>query len=669
MLLNKVFTVPTALLAQVSQSQASIGLTDLLKSIGIGKAVTHPLLETAENILQGDGYIEGALGAIAGTLGGEQTFDYVVIGGGTAGAGIGARLAEGGQSVAIIEAGGYYELEKPVFGTTPAGGLFGVGASPLDTVRTVDWGFTTEPQPHLNGREVSYARGKCLGGSSALNFMVYHRGSTGSYQKWADEVDDQGYTLDNLMPYFQRSVEFTPPKDRRFNNITETYDESAFSSSNPGPVQVGYGNWVTIWATWLEKGFQALGIKETDGFNNGNLLGYHWSQSTVRASDQTRSSSVAYIHAANASSTAGKNLKVFAHTQARRVLFDKSSGRPKATGVEVSALSGLSEYKINARKEVIVSAGAFQSPQILMHSGIGPSDTLSEYGIDQIVSAPGVGQNMEDHILFGPSYEVKFKTLGSALLEFATKGLVEYVTKATGPLTYIADFLGWEKISQLPDYRSKLSQSTLDALDKFPADWPEVEHITVDAYIGNFKFPLLQQPLDGKHYVSIIGAMVAPLSRGNITLKSSDPLHAPAINPNWLSDPVDQELSVQWYRRMREVFRTDPVKSQLVEVGTEKWPGLDIDSDEAILDMIRDSAMTVWHAASTCRMGKSKMNNGVPERVNEMDVIDSQARVFGVDALRVVDASSFPFLPPGHPQSTIYALAEKIADIILKGQE
>lgn len=668
MLLKTVLTLPTALLAQVGSTNARLGLFDLVKSIGIGSSITDPLLETAENILQGDGYIEGTLGAVAGVLGGEQTFDYVVIGGGTAGAGIGARLAEGGHSVAIIEAGGYYEVEKPVFGTTPAGGLFGVGSSPLDTVPTTDWAFITEPQSALNGREISYARGKCLGGSSALNFMVYHRGSTGSYQKWADAVDDQSYTLDGLMPYFQRSIDFTPPKDRRFTNITEEYDDSAFSSSG-GPVHVGYSNWVTIWATWLEKGFQALGIKETDGFNNGNLLGYHWSQSTVRASDQTRSSSAAYIHAANASSETGRNLKVFTHTQARRILFDESSGRPKATGVEVSALLGLSKYTINARNEVILSAGAFQSPQILMLSGIGPSDTLSEHGIDQIVSAPGVGQNMWDHVLFGPSYSVKFETLGGSLLKFATAGLVEYIASSTGPLTYIADLLGWEKLSKIPSYRDKFSQKTLDALDDFPEDWPEVEHIATDAYISNFRFPLLQQPLDGKNYVTILGAMVAPLSRGNITLKSSDPLRAPAINPNWLSDPVDQEVAIAWYRRMREVFRTPAVESQLEEAGVEKYPGLDVDSDDAILNLIRDSLMTVWHAASTCRMGKSTMNSGVPERVDEMDVIDSQARVFGVDGLRVVDASSFPFLPPGHPQSTIYVLAEKIADIILKGQE
>jgi choline dehydrogenase len=659
-----------ALLALVASTNAAGGgLLDFITG-GVASSILDPILETVQGTLRGDGLIDATLGAVKGVLGVDQEFDYVVIGAGTAGAAIGVRLAEAGYSVAIIEAGGFYEYEKPVLGSTPAGGFIGVGASILDSIPTVDWGFITEPQAGMNNREVHYTRGKCVGGSSALNFMVYHRATTQSYQKWADTVDDQSYTIDNLFPYFKKSVTFTPPQDRSINEVVETYDESAFS--NPGgPVQVGYGYWLSIWATYMEKAFLTLGLKATSEFNNGKLLGYHYSQSTIRASDQTRSSSASYVHSVETGSDASKNLKVFTQTQARRVLFDKSSGRPKATGVEVSALVGLAKYTIKANHEVIVSAGTFQSPQVLMLSGIGPSDQLSEYGIEEVYSAPGVGQNMWDHILFGPSYSVKFSTVGSFLLRPVSlaNALVEYVTNAKGPLTYTGDMLGWEKLSQLDSYRGNFSQQTIDALDSFPADWPEVEHIATDAYAGNFQFPLLQQPLDGKKYVTILGAMTAPMSRGNITLKSSNPLVKPALNPNWLTDPVDREVAVAWYRRMREVFTTPDVESQLEHVGVEKYPGLDKDSDEQILEAIKDSAITVWHAASTCRMGKSTINNGVKERVDEMDVVDSEAKVFGVDGLRVVDASAFPFLPPGHPQSTIYALAEKIADNIVQGRK
>lgn len=660
----------STLLVLAATSHASAGLlSGVLDTIGLGKSVLNPILETVDSALQGDGLIDSTLGAVQGILGDEQTFDYVVVGGGTAGAAIGVRLAEAGHTVAIIEAGGFYEIEKPVLGSTPGGSFLGIGSSSLDSFVTVDWGFETVEQPHFGGRKVHYARGKCLGGSSALNFMVHHRGSTASYQKWADTVDDQSYTLDNFTPFFKKSVTFTPPKGRSLSNVTTNYDASDFSANGGGPVQVGYGQWITVGGTYLQKAFEALGIKETNGFNHGSLLGYHWSQSTIRASDQTRSSSVAYIHSVEGNTETSDNLKVFTHTQAKRITFDTSSGRPKATGVDVVGLLGLANYKIGARKEVIVSAGAFQSPQLLMLSGIGPADQLSEHGIEQVVSAPGVGQNMWDHILFGPSYAVNFPTIGSFLLkplELAA-ALVDYIANAMGQLTYAADILAWEKLSKLASYRSKFSQQTLDSLASFPDDWPEVEYIAADAYAGDFKFPVLQQPLDGKKYVGILGALVAPLSRGNITLKSANWMDHPAINPNWLSDPADQEVAVAWYRRMREVYATDVFKAQLEEPGKEAYPGFDKETDEELLDVVRNSAMTVWHAAGTCRMGKSKTENGVKVRVDEMDVIDNEAKVFGVDGLRVVDASSFPFLPPGHPMSTIYALAEKIADKIIKG--
>jgi choline dehydrogenase len=273
-------------------------------------------------------------------------------------------------------------------------------------------------------------------------------------------------------------VTFTPPSGRSLDNVTTNYDSSDFSSSG-GPVQVGYGQWLTVGGTWLQKAFETMGVKETNGFNSGNLLGYHFSQSTIRASDQTRSSSAAYIHAIQDNSATSKNLKVFTRTQAKRVIFDTSSGRPKASGVEVTALHGLSNYKIAARQEVILSAGTFQSPQLLMLSGIGPADQLAEHGISQIVSAPGVGQNMWDHILFGPSYSVNFPTVGSYIINpvALALALAEYVASATGFLTYAADILGWEKLSKLSSYRSKFSSETLDALDEFPEDWPEVEYI------------------------------------------------------------------------------------------------------------------------------------------------------------------------------------------------
>ncbi|KAF7531934.1 hypothetical protein G7054_g8440 [Neopestalotiopsis clavispora] len=621
-------------------------LGDLLS--GIGVSITNPILSAVQAVLNGDGIVQGVLGAVEGALGVEATYDYVIVGGGTAGNAIGYRLAEAGYSVAIVEAGLYYEIAKPVLGSTPGGDIIGIGSSILDSIPTVDWEFLTEPQVGANNREVHYARGKCLGGSSALNFMIHHRGSKGSYDMWADEVGDASYQFDSLLPYFEKAVNFTPPDTtKRRANASTQYDPNAFTTPG-GPVQIGYTNWVSDWATWLEKGMQAIGMNRTIGFSSGDLLGYHYSQSTIRASDQTRSSSAEYIY--TAVNEGLESLKVYTQTLARKVLFD---GNNTATGVQVTSL-GVT-YNINAAKEVILSAGSFQSPQLLMVSGIGPKATLEEFDIGVIVDAPGVGQNMWDHIMFGPAYQVNFNTLDRVLHDpvVLAESLAEYVADGTGPLSSnVVEFIGWEK---LPDeYRETWSAETQEALAQFPDDWPEVEHISGNGYIGNFRFPALQQPLDGKQYATILGAMVAPVSRGNVTIKSSSTTDLPLVNPNWLSAKADQEVAVSWWRRMREVWNTAVV--QEIVIGEEYWPGTDTDTDEEILAVIQDALMTVWHAAGTCKMGKEG---------DEMAVIDNEAKVFGVQGLRVVDASSFPILPPGHPTSTIYALAEKIADGII----
>lgn len=613
--------------------------------------ITNPYLENLASLLSGKGIVEGTLGAMGGAVGVEKTFDYVVVGGGTAGNAIGVRLAEAGASVAIVEAGGYYEIGKPVFGTTPAGGIVGIGASPLSSDPLVDWVFVTEPQAAMNDREVHYARGKCLGGTSGLNFMIYHRGSEKSYEQWAEAVGDESYTLESLQPYFEKAVNFTPPiEGKRFPNVTSEYDANDFTSPG-GPVQVSYSNYVSPFSTWVEKALLDNGLEKNDGFNDGRLLGTHYVQTTMRASDQTRSSSAAYINSA----LDNENLHVYVNTLVKKVLFDSSK---RASGVEVVSL-GIT-YKINAAKEVILSAGAFQSPQILMVSGIGPKETLDKFDIEVLSDLPGVGQNMWDHIMFGPAYEVNMDTLDRVLHDpvVLAKALTDYTIKAEGVLTSnVGEFLGWEKLPE--KYRANFSQSTIDALNKFPDDWPEVEFISGNGYIGTFNLPILQQPLDGKQYATILGGIVAPSSRGNVTISSASTSDHPLINPAWLSDPADQELAIALFRRIRDVWASDTMTPAVVgSADDEYWPGRGYESDEELLEIIKEAAISIWHAAGTCKMGTKDDQDGV---------IDSAARVFGVEGLRVVDAGSFPILPPGHPTATVYALAEKIAANITAG--
>ncbi|KAI5925276.1 GMC oxidoreductase [Camillea tinctor] len=577
----------------------------------------------------------------------DATYDYVIVGGGTAGLTLAARLSEDNvTTVAVIEAGTYYQISNPLLSQTPAGDIFWTGTSPLDVNPAVDWDFITTAQAGANNRELHYARGKCLGGSSGRNLMIYQRPDTGSLQEWADQVDDQSYTWDNFQPYFKKSITFTPPGSTRFQNATTSYDAAAFASSG-GPLHVSYANYVNSFSTWLGSAFNEIGINDTTDFNSGSLMGSQYCTSTIDPTTAFRSSSqTAFLEA----SQARPNLKVFYLTLAKKIIFDDSK---TAVGVQVG--SGDTLY---AKKEVILSAGAFQSPQLLMVSGVGPADVLQDLGIDVVADRPGVGQNMTDHIMFGPSYRVDVQTTGSVLQDPAAlynEIVNNYFTKAQGILTNpIVDWLAWEKAP-----RDLISNSSVGVLSKYPESWPDIEYLTLPAYFGNGAGVLVNPdaPTDGYNYATVVASLVSPNSRGNVTITSADASDAAIINPNWLTNPVDQDVAVAAFKRLRGAFASSAMQPVLADP-TEYYPGPAVQTDEQILNFVRDNLVPIYHASTTCRMGRKDDPNAV---------VDSTAKVLGVSGLRVVDASSFALLPPGHPQSTVYALAEKIADDIING--
>ncbi|KUJ10742.1 alcohol oxidase [Mollisia scopiformis] len=591
------------------------------------------------------------LGDLLGTLSANLTFDYVVLGGGTGGLTIAKRLAEDPTAtVAVIEAGSLYQVTDPILEQTPAGDVTFVGTS--ETLPTVDWGFFTSKDPASDNQARSYARGKCLGGSSARNFMIYQRPTIGSLQNWADAVDDQSYTFDNFLPYYKKSPNFTPPGLLRAVNATPSYNADAFSATG-GPLQVSYSNYAQSFSSYMQGGLNEIGISTIQDFNSGSLLGCQYCSSTIRPEGETRDSSqTSFLN--EAISEGLSNLKVFALTMAKKVNFDANK---KAISVDVEDLD-LIPYTINVNKEVILSAGAFQSPQLLIVSGIGPAAQVQALGVPLVQDLPGVGQNMQDHIFFGPAYRVALTTFTKLandpvylLAEFAQYGATE-----TGPFANpVSDFLGWEKVPA--SLRPTLGAAALADLDQYPADWPEIEYISGAGYVGDWSTLLFGQPKDGSQYATILATLVAPRSRGNITVVSADTNTLPIINTAYLQSPTDQKVAIAAYKRVRQAFETEFM--QRTVQGPEYYPGADVQTDDEILSTIKGSLQTVWHASSTCKMGVAN---------DSMAVVDSHAKVFGVEGLRVVDASAFPFLPPGHPQSTVYALAEKIADDIKNGQ-
>ncbi|KAH8672149.1 hypothetical protein BGZ60DRAFT_527574 [Tricladium varicosporioides] len=602
----------------------------------IGQVCATPFPPRPQEPFQESILASSLIGSHFGVPGIPASFDYVVLGGGTGGIALASRLAESGKySVALVEAGDFYEFTNGNLSVIPSNAAAFIDPSTRNPL--LDWYQFTTNQTGLGGRKVFFPSGKVLGGGSARNFMWFHRSSKGAHQLWAKLTGDNEYLFDNFVQYFKRSAQYTPPNNAvRRTNSTPSIDLKMWSSEG-GPLQVSYPNWANPISSWLGKGLTALGLKEMPGFVNGNIFGWTYTAFAMDPISQTRSSSEAsYLRSALAET----GIIVYKNTMAKKVLFNANK---QAIGAIIST-GGLS-FQINATREVIVSAGAFRSPQLLMVSGVGPKATLEGLGIPVVQDLPGVGQNMWDHIAFSPAYAVNLITHSSlAVPAWSAQQTADYIATRTGQLTNCGgDILGFAKFPP-----GTISSKTRADLDAFSADWPDYEHLFLDASFGG-------TPNDGRQYVSSSAALTTPFSRGNVTITSDDTSDYPVVNPNWLSDPRDQEMAVAAFRQARAVF-TNNTGTKGIVLGAEVFPGLKVSTDAEILAVIQASAAPSYHAACTCKMGL---------RSDPMAVLDSKARVYGVTGLRVVDASAFPVLPPGHPSSLIYALAERIAEAIL----
>ncbi|KAL8722844.1 MAG: hypothetical protein Q9225_000731 [Loekoesia sp. 1 TL-2023] len=509
-----------------------------------------PALSLSASILNENINAYGLLGSHFGIPGLPGSFDYIIAGGGTAGLALARRLAANvSNSVAVVEAGDFYEFSNGNLSEVPAFAGSFVGSNPI------------------------------------LKNPLLDCSSRGAYRKWAELTGDEDYTFDNLLPYFMKSADFHPPNlPTRLANSTTKYDAAVFSPQG-GPLQVSYPAWTNPVSSWIGRGLTALGLEQLPGFSGGDIIGWSYVAFTQNPQTQTRSSSEAsYLREALIETT---NLAVYKNTLAKRVLFDDN-------------------------KKATANGG-------------------------------------QDHIAFSPAYAVDVTTHSQlASQSFAAAQTAEYIANRTGMLTNCGgDILGFTKLPL-----GSISESTRASLDDFSPDWPDFEHLFLDGYFG-YANDSSGAPTDGRNYVSSSTALTHPFSRGNVTIKSNDTFDNPVVSPNWLLDPRDQEMAVAAFKQGRAVFTNNATKQ--IVIGDEVFPGLNVSSDAQILDLIQRSAAASYHASSTCAMGMAN---------DSMAVLDSKARVLGVQGLRVVDASSFPVLPPGHPSD---ALAEKIADDILTG--
>ncbi|CAN9290500.1 unnamed protein product [Alternaria alternata] len=583
------------------------------------------------------------LGNSFGNPGVNATYDYVVVGAGLAGALTASRIAEAlpNMTVAVIEAGSFYEISNGNYSQIPYYSTMYVGPDPEDYQPLIDWGIFTEPIPGANGRRIHYAQGKTLGGSSARNQEIYHRATKGWYESIANITGDPAYLWDNMFPFMKKSFSFTPP-DIRFraeNASNINFTLSAFDIPG-GPVHLSFPKYAQPIASYGAEGYAAAGMNAANGFLDGNLLGYGYWPFTLRPEDSTRSSTESAFLSHTAART---SLKVYQSCMARNILFDESK---RATGVNVTA-GGMKPFIVHARKEVVVSSGFIHSPQLLMVSGIGPREALERHNITVISELNGVGQNLRDTPAIGGVVHhtnVPGRSAWEREGSSFDAAVERYLTNGSGPLSSPAsDFAAWERMPE--QFTTNMSRSTLEFLRELPSDWPNVE------YVLQASERILSSAQTASDTGVIGTILTSTTSAGNVTIQSADNTVAPVVYIGWLDSLEDQELAVAAYRRARTIA------ASISAFGDEIAPGANVTTDAQILHYIRTKGMgAIHHGAATCAMGRDASNGAV---------VDSKARVFGVSGLRVVDASSLPFTAPGHTQGVTYAHAEKLAQDII----
>ncbi|PWN39882.1 glucose dehydrogenase [Ceraceosorus guamensis] len=565
-----------------------------------------------------------------------KSYDYVIIGGGTAGSVIASRLSEDESvTVCLLEAGGDNGgvLESKI----PAafGKLFRSAH---------DWAYETEEEEGLGNRKAFLPRGRFLGGSSSMNAMMYQHPAPSDLDEWAQKLGCKGWSYNDIKPYLRRAEKFNVNPQRPLIDTSHRGDE--------GTWQTGYSYLTPI----IEHGFlpacEAAGIAASEDVNTPKgPLGVTRFQTFIDSKGQRSSAATAYLPP---SVQQRKNLTIGLNAHVNRIIIDTSKGAAQAIGAEFQVEKDGVKWHVHANKEVVVCGGAYNTPQTLMLSGIGPEEELSKFGIPVIRQSPNVGRNMYDHLASG----LWAKALPGKTLDYlgsdvkALPALVQWLTTGGGPMTTnVGEAAAFFRTSEL---------------DKNVTDYgsmgkgPDAE--IIGAPLAFRHHGAVQTP-KGTSSMSqaIIG--LRPLSTGTVTLRSADVWDKAIIKHNYWSNPHDVKVQLAALRKAMEIFEQDSFDHYLDRSYEDDdpngfwWPWSVRDkskiTDEQLIDFMKKESFTLYHPVGSARLGS-----------DEASVVDLQLRVRGVNGLRVCDASIFPQQISGHPTATVIAIAEKASDLL-----